>query len=69
MSHSHRSDAVVIYFACPICDHVHRAAVSMAGRRTACPLCDRPLTVPTVSTALLGGDDTWRDLPLATADE
>lgn len=35
-----------IKFCCPTCGHLLRAAEAMVGRQSACPLCNRPLTVP-----------------------
>lgn len=36
----------LVVFSCPHCKFDLRAAGSLAGRATTCPICERPLTVP-----------------------
>lgn len=67
MRHAHPSAALL--FLCPNCTHMVRAALGMAGRRSACPVCDNLVSVPSVPTAVQDDAPTWIDLPVLAASE
>lgn len=62
MSHAHLPD-VALTFLCPNCSYPIRAAASMAGRQSACPVCDKLVSVPDIPPIAQADAHTWPELP------
>ena len=55
--------SVAVLFLCPHCCYLVRAALSMVGRRSACPFCDKSILIPTATNVVKSDAPTWPELP------